>query len=311
MIFLASTVAELKATPVVPALTAIVFGEPYELPPAVFPLSPEVLRTRRDGTARPRAPRSRSARSRAGSSSWPKARPAAPSSPPSPRPSASATSGWEPAPRTSRDGRSRATRPESTRRSAGAGRIEEIKEQEADLMRDREARLGAYRGFALVFSAPYDEGRVETAVRVDFERGSVYNRFLWGPGDSLVGRRPAPSRRLGATSPSRIATSWPFGSAGAAPNSAAHRSRPTATRRRSSSPAPTAPCACRACPDERRRQRARLLGGSGSAVSCGSVWPLLIPPKPTGSSSTTASRPATPRPARTSTRRCSPGCARS
>lgn len=36
-------------------------------------------------------------------------------------------------------------------------------------------------------SVPYGEGRVETAVRVDFERGSVYNRFLWGPRGGLVG----------------------------------------------------------------------------------------------------------------------------
>ena len=45
-IFLASTVAEMKATPVVPALTAIVFGEPYDLPPAVVTLSPSALRSR-------------------------------------------------------------------------------------------------------------------------------------------------------------------------------------------------------------------------------------------------------------------------
>jgi hypothetical protein len=29
-------------------------------------------------------------------------------------------------------------------------------------------------------------------VRVDFERGSVYNRFLWGPRDDLVGRQAGP-----------------------------------------------------------------------------------------------------------------------
>jgi hypothetical protein len=59
-------------------------------------------------------------------------------------------------------------------------------------MLDREERLGPFRGFALVDASPYGEGRVETAVRVDFERGSVYNRFLWGPGDALVGLQAGP-----------------------------------------------------------------------------------------------------------------------
>jgi hypothetical protein len=70
--------------------------------------------------------------------------------------------------------------------------LEQIREQEAQLMRDREARLGPYRGHAVVGSGPYGEGRVETTVRVDFERGSVYNRFLWGPRDGLVGLRAGP-----------------------------------------------------------------------------------------------------------------------
>ena len=67
MIFLASTVAELKATPVVPALTAIVFGEPYDLPPAVVTLSPEACAPARGDTARRRARRWRCGPSRAGS----------------------------------------------------------------------------------------------------------------------------------------------------------------------------------------------------------------------------------------------------
>ena len=29
-------------------------------------------------------------------------------------------------------------------------------------------------------------------MRVDFERGSVYNRFLWGPRDGLVGLQAGP-----------------------------------------------------------------------------------------------------------------------
>jgi CubicO group peptidase (beta-lactamase class C family) len=192
MIFLASTVAELKATPVVPALTAIVFGEAYELPPAVFPLSPEVLRTR---AGRYRAASGAEVTVRAVEGGLELL---------AEGPAACALLASVPAAERERyerlgartvdiAGRAFKGDPTGLHDALGGRRsLEEIKEQEAELMRDREARLGAYRGFALVFSAPYDEGRVETAVRVDFERGSVYNRFLWGPGDSLVGRQAGP-----------------------------------------------------------------------------------------------------------------------
>jgi hypothetical protein len=59
-------------------------------------------------------------------------------------------------------------------------------------MRAREARLGPYRGYAVVGSVPRGEGRVETAVRVDFERGCVYNRFIWGARDGLLGIQAGP-----------------------------------------------------------------------------------------------------------------------
>ena len=80
------------------------------------------------GPARPRGPVPRDVgrggrrcgSSTAGSRSRPPSRSASLCSPACPRPSASGTSGWERAPRTSRGGRSRATRPASTRPSAGA-----------------------------------------------------------------------------------------------------------------------------------------------------------------------------------------------
>jgi hypothetical protein len=70
--------------------------------------------------------------------------------------------------------------------------LEKIREQEAHLMRDREARLGPYRGYAVVGSLPRGEGRVETVVRVDFERGPVYNRFVWGPRGGLLEIQASP-----------------------------------------------------------------------------------------------------------------------
>jgi hypothetical protein len=97
--------------------------------------------------------------------------------------------------------------------------LEETRQREVQLMRDREARLGPYRGYAVVGSLPRGEGRVETVVRVDFERGSVYNRFVWGPRDGLQGIQATPeppatryvpvsetafvSFRLGDTAPQR------------------------------------------------------------------------------------------------------------
>ena len=192
MIFLASTVAEMKATPVVPALARIVFGEPVEPPPAVAALSPEVLRTR---AGRYRAPSGAEvavdARERALEVS-------------AADPAGFALLAAVPAAERERYARldtriadiaGRAFRGDPTGiHEALGGRLglEEIRQQEAELMRDREARLGPYRGFAVVGSSPYGEGRVETVVRVDFERRSVYNRFLWGPRGTLVGLQAGP-----------------------------------------------------------------------------------------------------------------------
>jgi CubicO group peptidase (beta-lactamase class C family) len=192
MIFLASTVADLKATPVVPALTAIVFGEPYDLPPAVLTLPPESLRAR-SGRYRAASGAEVTVRAVEGGLELLAEGPAG----------CALLAGVPAAERERYErlgartvdiaGRSFRGDPTGIHEALGGLRsVEEIKEQEAELMRDREARLGAFRGFALVYSSSYGEGRVETAVRVDFERASVYNRFLWGPGDGLVGRQAGP-----------------------------------------------------------------------------------------------------------------------
>ncbi len=192
MIFLASTVAELKATPVVPALTAIVFGEPYELPPAVAALSPEALRAR---AGRYHAASGAEVAVRAVEGGLDIA---------ASDPAGFALLAGVPAAERERyehlgvrtadiAGRSFKGDPTGIHEALG-GRLdlEQIRQQDAQLMRDRVERLGPYRGYAVVGSSPYAEGRVETAVRVDFERGSVYNRFLWGPRDGLVGLQAGP-----------------------------------------------------------------------------------------------------------------------
>ena len=196
MIFLASTVAELKATPVVPALTAIVFGEPYDLPPAVATISPETLRVR---AGRYRAPSGAELEVRAVDGGLEIV---------TTEPAGFALLAGVPAGEGERyarlgvrtadiAGRSFNGDPTGIHEALG-GRLdlEQIRQQDAQLTRDREARLGPYRGFAVVGSSPYGGGRVETTVRVDFEKGSVFNRFLWGPRDGLVGLQAGPQRRV-------------------------------------------------------------------------------------------------------------------
>jgi CubicO group peptidase (beta-lactamase class C family) len=193
MIFLASTVAEMKATPVVPALTRIVFGEPYDLPPLVEALAPESLRAR---AGRYRAPSGTEVEVRAVEGGLELA---------ASDPTGFALLAGGPTAQRERYARLEARTADIAGRAfkgdptgvheAFGGRLglEQIREQEAQLMRDREARLGPYRGYAVVGSLPRGEGRVETVVRVDFERGPVYNRFVWGPRDGLQGIQAGPN----------------------------------------------------------------------------------------------------------------------
>jgi CubicO group peptidase (beta-lactamase class C family) len=192
MIFLASTVAELKATPVVPALTAIVFGEPYDRPPATVTLPLEALRARA-GRYRATPGAEVAVEAVEGGLEIASTDPAGfallAGVPPGER------ERYERLGARTADIAGRAFKGDPTGiHEALGGRldIDEIREQEGQLMRDRVARLGPYRGCAVVGSVPYGEGRVETAVRVDFEKGSVYNRFLWGPRDGLVGLQAGP-----------------------------------------------------------------------------------------------------------------------
>jgi CubicO group peptidase (beta-lactamase class C family) len=192
MIFLTSTVAELKATPVVPALTAIVFDEPYDLPPAVVTLSPETLGARvgRYGGTSGAAVVVRVVEGGLELSAADPAGFALLAGVP-----AAERERYERLGARTEDIAGRAFRGDPTGiQEALGGRLgrEQIRQQEAELMRDREERLGPFRGYAVVGSIPYGEGRVETAVRVDFERGSVYNRFLWGAHDGLVGLQAGP-----------------------------------------------------------------------------------------------------------------------
>jgi CubicO group peptidase (beta-lactamase class C family) len=69
--------------------------------------------------------------------------------------------------------------------------LEDVRAQEADMMRDRESRLGKYKGSAVVGAIPRDEDTVRVFVRLDFEKRSVYNVYLWGP-QRILGLRGTP-----------------------------------------------------------------------------------------------------------------------
>jgi CubicO group peptidase (beta-lactamase class C family) len=63
----------------------------------------------------------------------------------------------------------------------GAMPLDEMRAQETNMMRDRETRLGKFKGSAIAGAIPRDEETIRVFVRLDFEKGSVYNVYLWGP----------------------------------------------------------------------------------------------------------------------------------
>lgn len=58
-------------------------------------------------------------------------------------------------------------------------------------MKDRETRLGRFKGFRLA-GTTRAQGPAVTYVRMDFERASVYNRYLWGPEGTLLDTEAGP-----------------------------------------------------------------------------------------------------------------------
>ena len=62
-----------------------------------------------------------------------------------------------------------------------------VTEQEKDLMADRVERLGPFQRYVVVGTTPTPDGDWITHVRMVFERGAVYNRYIWGPKGGLLG----------------------------------------------------------------------------------------------------------------------------
>ena len=65
--------------------------------------------------------------------------------------------------------------------------VARVAEQEQDLMADRVERLGAFQRHVVVGTTPTPDGDWITHVRMIFERGAVYNRYIWGPRGRLLG----------------------------------------------------------------------------------------------------------------------------
>jgi CubicO group peptidase (beta-lactamase class C family) len=191
MIFLTSTNAEMKATPAVVVLERILFGEPYRLPPLAVAVDAKALAQRAGryqlaggGTLLVAAQDGGLALRALDAAGF----------------AALAGAGQEAAARlkdlTARtaDIAGRGFKGDvSGLYDAMGGRrpVEELREQEAGMMADRERRLGAFKGMAALGSAPRDEGRIASVVRLDFEKRAVFNVYVW-EGDRIVGIRGMP-----------------------------------------------------------------------------------------------------------------------
>ena len=191
MLFLTSTDAGLTATPVVAVLERILFGGKAVLPPRIVNLTPGSLARFAGEWRLPQ-----------GGSLTLAADGAALSVRPEGQDAFSALAAVSPAEAarladlTSRTAeiaaKSFAGDVTALHEAMGGGMtLEEMRAQEADMMRDRESRLGKFKGSAAVGAVPRDADTVRVFVRLDFEQRSVYNVYVWGP-RRILGLRGTP-----------------------------------------------------------------------------------------------------------------------
>ncbi|MGE5199975.1 MAG: serine hydrolase domain-containing protein, partial [Rhodospirillaceae bacterium] len=191
MLFLTSTDAGLTATPVVAILERILFGGKAVLPPRIVDVTPGSLARFAGEWRLPKGGTLTLADDGASLSVRPEGQEAfsalAASSP------AETARLADLCARTAQiAAKSFAGDVASLHEAMGGGMaVEEMRAQQANMMRDREARLGAFRGSAAVGAVPRDEDTVRVFVRLDFEKGSVYNVYLWGP-RRILGLRGTP-----------------------------------------------------------------------------------------------------------------------
>jgi CubicO group peptidase (beta-lactamase class C family) len=191
MLFVTSTDSELTATPVAEVLERILFGGTAFLPPRVVDLSPQRIATFAGEWRLPK-----------GATITLTVDAAALSVRPGNQEAFSALAAATP----TQEARlaELSTRTADIAAKAFAGNvtalheamgggmpIENMQAQEADMMRDREARLGKYKGSAAVGAIPRDSDTIRVFIRLEFEKGSVYNVYLWGP-KRILGLRGTP-----------------------------------------------------------------------------------------------------------------------
>ena len=191
MLFVASTDTALTATPVVEVLERILFGGKAALPPRVVAVAPDGLsafagewRLPQGGSLSVTADGAALSVRPAGQEAFSALAAAAP---------AQAVRLADLAKRTADiAAKSFAGDVTALHEAMGGGMpLEEMRAQEADMMRDRESRLGKYKGSAAVGAIPRDADTVRVFVRLDFETRSVYNVYLWGP-QRILGLRGTP-----------------------------------------------------------------------------------------------------------------------
>jgi CubicO group peptidase (beta-lactamase class C family) len=191
MLFVTSTDTTLTATPVVEVLERVLFGGKAALPPRVVDVAPARLRAfagewrlPQGGTLTLAVDGQALAVTAAGQEAFSALAAAAP---------AQASRLADLAKRTAEiAAKSFAGDVTALHEAMGAGMtLEEMRAQEADMMRDRESRLGKFIGSAAVGAIPRDADTVRVFVRLDFEKRSVYNVYLWGP-QRILGLRGTP-----------------------------------------------------------------------------------------------------------------------
>lgn len=197
-IFLTSTNAEMKASPMARTVEHIVFGEPYELPPAATDVSAGSLAAAAGTFALPgggrlviRAEGGRLLADAIGQSAYSLLNAGDTAS--SPRAAAlNARTGVIVAALVKGD-----IRP-LVAALADPPDTAEVARQERGLMEDRRNRWGNLRSVEVLGTAPGMEGGLTTTVKLTFERGIATNLYTWGPAGRVVdvGARPYQSTAL-------------------------------------------------------------------------------------------------------------------
>ncbi|HNV03247.1 MAG TPA: serine hydrolase domain-containing protein [Vicinamibacterales bacterium] len=191
MLFLASTDAGWPATPAAEALERILFGGTAAMPPRAVSEPPERLAEYAGDWRLPRG----STLTLALDGASLLARPSAPEA-------FAALSAPDPALAERLADVSRRTAAITEKAFAGdvvllhaaMGRsmpLEALRTREFEMMRDRERRLGPFRGSAVVGALPRGPNSARVFVRLDFETASVYNVYVWGPA-RIIGLRGSP-----------------------------------------------------------------------------------------------------------------------